>query len=198
MCTSVGPSSLIKNVNLPKAPGGRIGVDRSLNFKIPFCMSIKGNSTSVASLLFKINRPFEVASRVFSFVISFSKALALHEVSLFILYAIWSRLTLAIDAIKGYERYNCQALYILTLLQIGVPANHLMKMGEEDNVWTSGESQPVNNFEWESSSAICVTYSSSITCTIVERVQMTPRLMIHMQGGLFTNHSLFPPFKYLK
>lgn len=31
-------------------------------------------------LLFKLNRPFEVASRGYPFIISFSKALALHEV----------------------------------------------------------------------------------------------------------------------
>lgn len=31
-------------------------------------------------LLFKLNRPFEVASRGYSFIISFSKALAVHEV----------------------------------------------------------------------------------------------------------------------
>ncbi|PWA83100.1 CLUB [Artemisia annua] len=30
-------------------------------------------------LLFKLNRPFEVAARVFLFVISYSKALALHK-----------------------------------------------------------------------------------------------------------------------
>lgn len=32
-------------------------------------------------LLFKLNRPFEVASRGYPFIISFSKALAQHEVS---------------------------------------------------------------------------------------------------------------------
>nr|GEZ35520.1 trafficking protein particle complex II-specific subunit 130 homolog [Tanacetum cinerariifolium] len=43
-----------------------------------------------AKLLFKLNRPFEVASRGFSFVISFSKALALHESILpFCLREVW-------------------------------------------------------------------------------------------------------------
>ncbi|KAI3755817.1 hypothetical protein L1987_55624 [Smallanthus sonchifolius] len=43
-----------------------------------------------AKLLFKLNRPFEVASRGYSFVISFSKALALHESILpFCLREVW-------------------------------------------------------------------------------------------------------------
>ncbi|KAJ0608475.1 putative trafficking protein particle complex subunit 11 [Helianthus annuus] len=43
-----------------------------------------------AKLLFKLNRPFEVASRGYSFVISFSKALALHESMLpFCLREVW-------------------------------------------------------------------------------------------------------------
>ncbi|XP_071736624.1 trafficking protein particle complex II-specific subunit 130 homolog [Rutidosis leptorrhynchoides] len=43
-----------------------------------------------AKLLFKLNRPFEVASRGFSFVISFSKALALHESFLpFCIREVW-------------------------------------------------------------------------------------------------------------
>ncbi|KAI3702892.1 hypothetical protein L6452_28645 [Arctium lappa] len=43
-----------------------------------------------AKLLFKLNRPFEVASRGFSFVISFSKALALHESILpFCIREVW-------------------------------------------------------------------------------------------------------------
>ncbi|KAI7733005.1 hypothetical protein M8C21_024996 [Ambrosia artemisiifolia] len=43
-----------------------------------------------AKLLFKLNRPFEVASRGHSFVISFSKALALHESMLpFCLREVW-------------------------------------------------------------------------------------------------------------
>lgn len=37
-------------------------------------------------LLFKLNRPFEVASRGFSFIISFSKALAMHEVLVLLFY----------------------------------------------------------------------------------------------------------------
>ncbi|KAD4178945.1 hypothetical protein E3N88_27536 [Mikania micrantha] len=43
-----------------------------------------------AKLLFKLNRPFEVAARGYSFVISFSKALALHESILpFCLREVW-------------------------------------------------------------------------------------------------------------
>lgn len=43
-----------------------------------------------AKLLFKLNRPFEVASRGFSFIISFSKALALHESILpFCMREVW-------------------------------------------------------------------------------------------------------------
>ncbi|CAI9303689.1 unnamed protein product [Lactuca saligna] len=43
-----------------------------------------------AKLLFKLNRPFEVASRGYSFVISFSKALALHESFLpFCIREVW-------------------------------------------------------------------------------------------------------------
>ncbi|CAH1444506.1 unnamed protein product [Lactuca virosa] len=43
-----------------------------------------------AKLLFKLNRPFEVASRGYSFVISFSKALALHESILpFCIREVW-------------------------------------------------------------------------------------------------------------
>lgn len=37
----------------------------------------------VLQLLFKLNRPSEVSSRGYSFVISFAKALTLHEVSLY-------------------------------------------------------------------------------------------------------------------
>ncbi|KAA8523852.1 hypothetical protein F0562_010275 [Nyssa sinensis] len=43
-----------------------------------------------AKLLFKLNRPFEVASRGYSFIISFSKALALHENTLpFCMREVW-------------------------------------------------------------------------------------------------------------
>ncbi|PWA94463.1 Meiotic nuclear division protein 1 [Artemisia annua] len=42
-------------------------------------LSLFGASISYAKLLFKLNRPFEVALRGFSFVISFSKELTLHE-----------------------------------------------------------------------------------------------------------------------
>ncbi|KAI3466144.1 hypothetical protein Pfo_022807 [Paulownia fortunei] len=43
-----------------------------------------------AKLLFKLNRPFEVASRGYSFIISFSKALALHESMLpFCMREVW-------------------------------------------------------------------------------------------------------------
>lgn len=42
-----------------------------------FCISVM---CVKLQLLFKLNRPFEVASRGYSFIISFSKALALHEV----------------------------------------------------------------------------------------------------------------------
>ncbi|XP_076905262.1 trafficking protein particle complex II-specific subunit 130 homolog [Bidens hawaiensis] len=43
-----------------------------------------------AKLLFKLNRPFEVAARGYSFIISFSKALALHESILpFCLREVW-------------------------------------------------------------------------------------------------------------
>lgn len=45
---------------------------------------------SQAKLLFKLNRPFEVASRGYSFVISFSKELALHESMLpFCMREVW-------------------------------------------------------------------------------------------------------------
>ncbi|XP_028054369.1 trafficking protein particle complex II-specific subunit 130 homolog [Camellia sinensis] len=43
-----------------------------------------------AKLLFKLNRPFEVASRGYSFIIGFSKALALHESMLpFCMREVW-------------------------------------------------------------------------------------------------------------
>ncbi|XP_031121150.1 trafficking protein particle complex II-specific subunit 130 homolog isoform X2 [Ipomoea triloba] len=43
-----------------------------------------------AKLLFKLNRPFEVASRGYSFIISFSKSLALHERTLpFCMREVW-------------------------------------------------------------------------------------------------------------
>lgn len=44
--------------------------------------------TSLMQLLFKLNRPFEVASRGYSFIISFSGALALHEVLAFSFYGV--------------------------------------------------------------------------------------------------------------
>ncbi|KAL6553444.1 hypothetical protein OROGR_007286 [Orobanche gracilis] len=43
-----------------------------------------------AKLLFRLNRPFEVASRGYSFIISFSKALTLHESTLpFCMHEVW-------------------------------------------------------------------------------------------------------------
>ncbi|PWA42198.1 Meiotic nuclear division protein 1 [Artemisia annua] len=53
-------------------------------------LSLFGASITYAKLLFKLNRPFEVALRGFSFVISFSKELTLHESILpFYLREVW-------------------------------------------------------------------------------------------------------------
>jgi len=45
-----------------------------------YCFSV------ILQLLFKLNRPIEVASRGYSFILSFSKSLALHEVFYFVLF----------------------------------------------------------------------------------------------------------------
>ncbi|GLT77013.1 hypothetical protein SLA2020_486390 [Shorea laevis] len=53
-----------------------------------------------SKLLFKLNRPFEVASRGYSFIISFSKALALHESILpFCMREVWV-ITACLDLIN--------------------------------------------------------------------------------------------------
>lgn len=60
-----------------------------------------------SKLLFKLNRPFEVASRGYSFIISFSKALALHESILpFCMREVWV-ITACLDLINAtVSHYN--------------------------------------------------------------------------------------------
>ncbi|KAJ9551545.1 hypothetical protein OSB04_015590 [Centaurea solstitialis] len=61
-------------------------------------------------LLFKLNRPFEVASRGFSFVISFSKALALHERFLpFCLREVWI-ITSCLDLVNATAAHYTNGL----------------------------------------------------------------------------------------
>ncbi|KAF5728331.1 hypothetical protein HS088_TW21G00478 [Tripterygium wilfordii] len=60
-----------------------------------------------SKLLFKLNRPFEVASRGYSFIISFSKVLAIHENMLpFCMREIWV-ITACLDLVKATtSHYN--------------------------------------------------------------------------------------------
>lgn len=60
-----------------------------------------------SKLLFKLNRPFEVASRGYAFIISFSRELALHESILpFCMREVWV-ITACLDLIKATaSRYN--------------------------------------------------------------------------------------------
>ncbi|KAI3708451.1 hypothetical protein L2E82_37621 [Cichorium intybus] len=63
-----------------------------------------------AKLLFKLNRPFEVASRGYSFVISFSKALALHESILpFCIREVWI-ITSCLDLVNATAAHYSNGL----------------------------------------------------------------------------------------
>ncbi|XP_015896085.1 trafficking protein particle complex II-specific subunit 130 homolog isoform X1 [Ziziphus jujuba] len=68
-----------------------------------------------AKLLFKLNRPFEVASRGFSFIISFSKALALHENILpFCMREVWVT-TACLDLINATASHYSEGLVALDI-----------------------------------------------------------------------------------
>lgn len=58
--------------------------------------------TVILQLLFKLNRPIEVASRGYSFIISFSKSLALHEVFDSVLF-----ISFHICVLLNYFSLNC-------------------------------------------------------------------------------------------
>ncbi|KAK2993008.1 hypothetical protein RJ640_004520 [Escallonia rubra] len=65
---------------------------------------------SQAKLLFKLNRPFEVASRGYSFIIGFSKSLVLHESILpFCMREVWI-ITACMDLIKATASHYSDGL----------------------------------------------------------------------------------------